>query len=227
MKIQSTLATALSGKWGNTVGLMNKGQMIIRTLVTGRNPQTVFQQSIRALFALISSSWRSLSENERTGWSSAVENFTRKNVFGKDFNLSGSGLHQSLNSNLLNIGEAVITTAPQPVAVTSFDDFSVVVDNAAIKKIELAFSPLIEASQKFILWATAPQSAGVSFVKSKYRIIGVLDNADLTGFDAAALYITKFGGVPPVGSKMFMKLSPISVNTGQAGLDNIANDIAV
>ncbi|GAG93440.1 unnamed protein product, partial [marine sediment metagenome] len=69
-----------------------------------------------------------------------------------------------------------------------------------------------------LVLATPGLSPGISFVKSEFRQITVLNYTHTSAHDGLAAYVAKFGVIPAAGTKIFMKLVMINITTGQAGL---------
>jgi len=216
----------LRGSLGGTTASRNTYGSYFRRKVTPVNTNTNAQQLVRQRLATISQLWSGLTANERKTWNEMAPQFSRTNVFGDQVPLTGFNLFVRLNRNLLEIGEATISAAPQPQAVPGFTSVGLTADTGG-GTYEVAFTPLIPATIKVIVYATAPLSAGISFVKSEFREIDVLITGELTPVNLVANYITKFGALPPVGAKSFVRLRPILIATGQAGSAIQASDIAI
>lgn len=225
LKFTAFLADA-RGSVNGTVFSRNTYGAYARTKVTPVNPASTSQQNVRQDLATRSQGWRGLTDAQRSLWNQVAINFTRTNVFGDGVPLTGFNLYVRLNRNLFSIGVAAIDNAPQPASVFGFTSLSVVADTTA-GTMNATFAPAIPAGTSVIVFATAPQSAGKTFVKSEYRQITVLTTADVSPEDLAAAYIAKFGALPPVGSKAFIKFKPVNDTTGQAGTTLQASDIAV
>lgn len=228
MKVKwGLMVVAGSGKLGGHVAARNKGGSYFRTKVTPANPQSTSQLEVRTFFTQNAQAWRGLTENQRDAWNTGSSNYSTTNIWGDALDLSGSQLHQQLNQNLLLIGESVITDIPQPQAVDGITSLTVVSDAGAGNKLELTYSPGITSNTTVQVFATAPQSAGKSFVKSEFRKIGNMVTADGSPHDVKTLYITKFGALPPAGSKVFVRMVPINKTTGQSGLAVQGDTIAI
>lgn len=212
------------GKLGGHVYSKNKAGAYVRTKVTPTNPQTADQSTVRNRMTVNSQGWRGLTAAQRDEWNAAVPNFAKTNIFGDNVTPSGFNLYCALNNNLANIGESAINTPPVPTAVAAITSLSAAVVNGT-PAVNLTFSPAIQATEKVLLFATPPLSAGKSFVKSEYRQIDVLTNADTSVHDAVTEYTAKFGSVGATGTKIFFKVVPISVATGIAGTSLSCNDI--
>jgi len=76
------------------------------------------------------------------------------------------------------------------------------------------------------IWATPGLSAGISFVKSEYRLLQVADAADDATTILTTAYTARFG-VPAVGTKVFVKVVFVNKVTGQASTAQSVFDIVV
>lgn len=214
------------GKIGGHVASKNRGGAYLRTKVTPANGQTTFQNAVRATFTTLSQGWRALTQGQRDAWNAAVTDFSRTNIFGDLINPSGINLYQRLNNNLLSIGEAAISTPPLPAAVGACVLLSAT-NAVAAGTMTLVMDGAVPADTTVKIFATAPMSAGKSFVKSEYRQIGTMPAAEATPFNVKALYLAKFGSQGEVGQKVFFKLLPVNKVTGQAGAASSASVISV
>jgi hypothetical protein len=207
------------GKIGGHVASKNRGGAYLRTKVTPANGKTVAQNAVRAIFTTLAQAWRGLTEGQRQAWNAAVTNFSRTNIFGDLINPSGINLFQRLNNNLLSISEGMISEPPLPseVGACVIQGISVVTSDDPF---ELTLSNAVPAGTNVKVFATAPMSAGKSFVKSEYRQICVLSPKPAVIVDIIDAYLEKFGSTGSAGQKIFVKILPINTTTGQAGAES-------
>lgn len=178
------------------------------------NPQTTSQSGVRNSFATFAQGWRSLTADERNAWIAAAENFTKNNVFGDAVKITGANLYMSLNRNIATAGGVAITTPPIPAAVTGITSLSGDPD-ISDDSILMTYTPAIPATGTVLVFATAPQSAGVNFVKNKYRFIEAIVAADVSPYDISTAYEAKFGtGWKVAGQKIFVKFVPMITLSG-------------
>lgn len=203
-------------KIGGQVASKNRAGAYMRTKVTPVNPQSSFQLSIRNRFTTLAQAWRGLTQAQRDAWNGAVSDYARTDIFGDLKNPSGSNLYQRLNNNLVLIGEAAIATPPLPAAVGEVVAESLAAA-AGAGTITVTMAGAVPADTTVKVFATAPQSAGKSFIKSEYRLIGTLAAAAVTPADIKTLYDAKFGSVGVAGRKIFVKLEAVNATTGQVG----------
>lgn len=222
------IVVAGRGKIGGHVASQNRAGSYFRTKVTPVNPQTTAQTTVRNRLSGLSSAWRGLTAAQRSAWNSGVSDHAKTDVFGDLRNPTGFNLFQRLNNNLLNIGESQINVPPAVVPVDAFTTLSIAAEDGTVAEaLEITFAPAIEADHKVKVYATPPMSAGVNFVKSEYRQIHVLDNADLTGVDVIASYQAVFGSTGEVGQKIFVKVVQVESATGIAGIPLEASTLVV
>lgn len=228
LRYQNLISNIMKVKWGalvvdgrNKIGghvaSKNRAGSYLRTKVTPVNPQTTYQLNVRNRLAGLSSAWSALTEAQRTAWNTAIESFASTDIFGDLRNPSGFNLHQMLNNNLLNVGESVITTPPLVDSVDAFSSMSFTIENT-VESLDVTFAAAIDADHKAIVLATPAISPGISFVKSEYRQVTVLDNADTSPYDLLAEYGAKFGAIGATDMKVFIKMKQVNTGTGQAGL---------
>jgi hypothetical protein len=216
------IVTEGRGKLGGHVFSKNRGGAYVRTKVTGSNPQTVAQQAARSFLAEFSSAWRGLTQAGRDAWNSAVSNFTGTNVFGDTVTPTGKNLYTGLNVNLANINGTAITTPPLPVAVV--EPTVSITDMSEDPIFEITVGNL-DTNQKYLIEATAQVSPGVGFFKGKYRVIDVMLGSESQPFSISTAYVAKFGSIV-AGQKCAVRVVPIVIATGQAGIGATADTIA-
>lgn len=208
------------GKIGGHVASKNRSGAYFRTKVTPVNPQTTYQNAARAMLASFSSAWRSLTAAQRAAWDAAVSSFQSTNVFGDLVNPTGKNLYTKLNVNLENAGQSAITSPPVPVAIDE-PTLAITTNTAAALTITVGN---LNTGQTYLIFATSQVSAGVSFMKQRYRLITRMDGAAAQPYDIHAVYVTKFGA-RLAGLKIGFKVVPINETTGQNGVGATATSI--
>jgi len=213
------IVVAARGKIGGHVASQNRAGAYFRTKVTPTNPQSSAQTTVRNRLAGISSAWRGLTAAQRAAWNSAVQDYAKTDIFGDLRNPTGFNLFQRLNNNLVTCGEAQIPSPPAVVPVDAFTSITLTAeDAAAAEDFSLAIAPAVEADHLVKVYATPPMSAGISFVKSEYRLIGIMPNSQTSPYDGTAAYQAVFGSTGEVGQKIFCKCIQVEESTGIAGI---------
>lgn len=227
MKLSAIGITNLSGKSGGSIFSRNRGGNYVKNFAVPTNPDTASQQSVRARFGSISASWRNLTQSQRDHWKAQAPNYPSKNSFGDEIILSGFGVYQKLNSNLLLVESTMMDTPRAPMGTGVLDgltlDLSQTTDGVTTVMIAEQETVLLDQSYtKIAIYATPPLSAGKTFVESSYRFIGYksMDTAPQS-IDILAMYEAVFG-TPTLESNIGVKTTAISTMTGQRGNTNTA-----
>jgi hypothetical protein len=185
------IVVAGSGKIGGHVASKNRSGAYLRTKTTPSNPNTSYQSAARGILGSLSQGWSALTDEQRLSWNNAVKDFASTDIFGDIKNPSGFNLYVKLNSNLLNAGEAIISVAPAKAEIPfgSLTAANMVVATGALT-LELDGADINGAN--VFIYATPALSAGTSYAKNRFRLLGVAvvatGEAVLTGD-----YATRFG----------------------------------
>lgn len=219
------VVVAGSGKIGGHVASRNKAGAYFRTKVTPVNPQSTSQLTVRARLTTFSQAWRGLTDAQRSVWNGAVGAFAKTDIFGDLKNPSGFNLYQRLNNNLTTVGAAPISVPPIPAGVSTVTLNALFID-ISDTQLDLDLSANVPAGTAVKVFAAAPQSPGVSFVKSEYRLINTVPAASVAPIDVWAAYVAKFGA-PVAGQKIFVKIVFVNTTTGQESSPQQISEIAV
>jgi hypothetical protein len=222
MKMSGVGIVALSGKFGGSVASHNRGGSYLRTWVKPVNPRTIKQTFQRVQLATLAAGFRALGATVIASWNASAINFPIKNRLGQTIHPSGLDLYVALNVNLISAGVAPITTPPVPQDVLDLMTLSLMLGAGEIK---LAFTVTPSpATSDMLIYATPGLSAGVSFVSSEYRLIGVMPHTTAMPFDITTMYTIKFGA-PIVGTQVFVSARPVNIVSGQQGIGLTAKGI--
>jgi len=204
----------IRGSTGGTTYSRNTFANYRRNKTSPVNPNTVAQQLVRNRLGAMSQSWAGIGEANRTSFVDGAPTWTNTNIFNQSIDYTGFSLYGRLNRNRQEINEPLLTTFVLPDEVDSFTSLSLVADTTG-GTMEITFAPAIAATHKVIVRATAPLTAGTTFVRNQFRKIAVLDSADLSPFDLAAFYTAVFGVLPPVNAKIFVDVKQVLISNGQ------------
>ena len=214
----SALVSDMRNKLNGSVLSKNRAGNYIRNKTTPVNPQTASQQANRQQLGSLSSSWNGLTESQRASWRSAVASFPYTDIFGDRKELDGKSLMIKLNLNLLNAGQAQITSAPASVAIP---ELAITSGAATVADgVSLVITPaVIPAGYSLLVYATPPVNGGVYFVKNRYRLLGTA-TAAAGAVDLETLYNNKFGALSAgdVGKAVSVRCALVSNTTGQLGV---------
>lgn len=209
----------MRNKLNGSVASKNRYGSYLRNKVTPVNPQTSYQQAARQQLGALSSQYRGLTQSQRLSWINGAPNFPFTDIFGDVRYLSGQTLYVKLNTNLINAGQAAITTAPLPVGVPelAITGVAAAVTAGELTTLELGVSETtVPAGFAMAVYATPPTPASIQFVKNRYRFIGTA-TATLGSADILAAYIARFGAGAELGEQIHVRVALISTSTGQQG----------
>lgn len=220
------IVVAGSGKIGGHVASRNRAGAYFRTKVTPVNPQTSFQNTVRARLTTLAQAWRGLTAAQRAAWNASVGDFAKTDVFGDLKNPTGFNLYQRLNNNLASIGVAAIDVPPVPSEVSTVNIGALSIDIGAGDVNQIATSGNVPAGTTMQVWATPGLSPGISFVKSEYRLLQTFAAASASPHDIQTAYEARFG-VPAAGQKVFCKIVFVNATTGQKSSEQSTNTIVL
>lgn len=215
------MMTDARNKLGGQVFSKNRGGAYVRTKVTPSNAQTSFQTAARSILTYFSQLFRTLTAAQILAWNNAVSDFTGTDIFGDVKTPSGLNLYIRLNANLAKVGAPAITTPPLPQNVSPLTGIAIVASAGGGTLVISANEATVGAGQILYIEATAPYSAGKTFVKSEFRTIGYSATNAAMPFAAGAIYTTKFGALIQ-GQKVSVRVQSVDVNTGLVTLKQTA-----
>lgn len=209
----------LSGRADGNVYMRNGRIRGMKVPALVQNAKTA---GVRNSFATFSSGWNGLTDDERLTWLSTTS-FKAIDRFGRSFNLTGKNLFISLNQNLASIGLPQINNAPLPQAVLSPTSLDVTISVGGTSVL-LTFTPTpVPADTRWIVFATAGKSLGTSRPgRSQYKQIAVINSGLASPRNMWTEYLAVFG-TPVVGTRVFIRLTPVSMISGQQ-IDGMIQD---
>lgn len=226
----TAIVDSISGKLNGTVFAKNKGGAYMRSKSTVLNPRTLAQQAVRAIFGSLSQAWRDLTPEEQDAWNSATANYPYQNRLGEAKQLTGKALFQKLNQNLLGVGIAVRTAPAAPgdvIGISAWPTKLSIDINGSVMAFVGDLAQTLTEDQAFVLEATPPLSTGVTNANTQFRKIATASKTSgsssvaNTDFDQGptTLYdlYEQVHGSPIEGAKIFIRIKPVNVRTGQDG----------
>ena len=210
MKLKfGAIVTDGRGKIGGHVASKNRAGAYLRTKVTPTNPNTVAQMQARSVLSSLSQQWSTLTESQRLGWNEAVKEWGTTDIFGDIKKPSGINLFVKLNSNLISVGLPQVLDVPAksevPAVVIISGSYSV-----STGALYITFDSNLANGKIALIRATPRLSAGVSFVKSQFRVIGH-ENVQGASVGLIDAYSSKFGAVS-VGDNVYASVQLVLEN---------------
>lgn len=206
--------TDARGKVGGQVFSKNRSGAYVRTKVTPSNPRTPSQMFGRSILGSLSGSWSGLTDAQRRAWNSAVDDWTKTDIFGDSRKPTGKNLFTGLNKEIEQAGGTRILLPPEKQIIPELGALEPVIDITAGGVILGVGN--IPTGFKLQVSATPAMSQGTSFVKDKLRVIYYNPSGSLNPKDIYDAYVARFGA-PADGQNIYFGVKLVA-DTGQAGV---------
>jgi hypothetical protein len=209
------MMTDARGKLGGQVFSKNRSGAYVRTKVTPSNPRSMAQMESRSILGALSIGWNALSLAAISAWNAATPDWQKTDIFGDLKKPTGKNLYTALNKNLLQSGQAAVTTPPAKMLIPEITATEVVIDESSTA---ITFTGLTTVPADTVLQvsATPKLQNGQNYVTNKMRVIDYIPTGAITGTAVWNAYSAKFGSLAS-GDRVAIELKYIGKN-GQAGV---------
>lgn len=229
MKIKwGALAVDGRGKIGGHVASKNRAGAYLRTKVTPVNTFTERRQFVRSVFASVSRQWGGLTREQQQSFNERVSDYMRSDIFGDSREMSGKNLHQSLNTNLLNVQLPILETLGAKARlgeIHSIDTTIAVSASALVVSFDAV--GLFEATGGIIVRACQGYTSAKKPAKNTFKQLFSAPIADPSDALIDPLfqdsYVSVFG-LPSVGEKIDIEFILVST-TGEASVPFVTTAI--
>jgi hypothetical protein len=226
MKVKfGSIITDGCGKIGGHFVSRNHYGRFLGTINGPTNPQSSYQQAIRAACAQLSEYWRTLTEEQRIAWNVLGSETARTSCDGSNYTLSGFNCFISRNLPLWFLGVPWFTDAPTPDANDEITSLSVTVDSVGQQILFSATSTPTTNDSQVNIYATRPLSQGIFNPTKQYFFIASYDFSIWDFLDYWPDYVARFTAPIP-GEKVFFKVVPYSIHDGQSAVPWIVSAIS-
>jgi hypothetical protein len=201
------LTVPQSGSMQGTTASHNRAGQYLRSRRSPVQPVGTGRKAAqRANFGAASSGWSGLTDPQRAAWSAYAAGKPVTDALGQSIPLTGQQMFVSINAQLLNCGSAISLVPPisTVVVIPVITVFTV----THLGVITLTLTPSGGALDHILVAFGRPVSAGVSFHKTYWQA-DVLPGNSVGNATEGTKYQAQFG-LPPVGTKVFLKLSPVN-----------------
>lgn len=150
-----------SGSLAGSTSSRNRFGQYRRTRATPVNPNTSFQQAVRAGLATSAVAWKSLTDAQRAQWLSWAEAHPRTDSLGQTYTLTGFQAYVSVNQLRVQAGESASSAVPTNDAPAAPTIGAVTVTTAAAT---VAYTPSpVPAGTALFIRTSGFVSPGVTF----------------------------------------------------------------
>jgi len=195
-----------SGKRGLNVSQDGQFGQISRAQGRVANPRTAAQLAVRDILTRVSARWRALQETQRAAWMAAAENAKSNPRLNQSGSLSGFLLFTKINCALAHFGQDQVDAPPAQPQFQAMAPQNLVIANTG-GTIALKLTCPTSPGTNTIVRAAKPLSQGRETC-SNFRILGMCPTPAQGSADITSLYTARYG-VPPVGTKVYVRVNQI------------------
>lgn len=188
----SAAVSEIRNKVGGVVYSRNKYGAYMRGYVVPVNNNTPAQAAVRETFGEISASWKTLSNEQRSEWSSVAASLKKTDIFGSQYSSNGFQFYVQLNTERVLVGNTISAFPPEIVGIPQFSNIEVTFDYSTVDFTFNILSSNLTSNQALVIRATAPQSLGKTFFKNLYGVIAVVSDATNVPYNAFTDWVVKY-----------------------------------
>jgi hypothetical protein len=179
--IKSSVIASASGSLGGLVFSRNRGGMYIRQRAVPVNPSSADQQAVRMIFGNLSTTWATLTADQRTSWATYAENTPVTGPLGDPVTLTGQQMYVRCNSARVRGGLDRIDDGPTTFGGIVLNPVTAVV-SAAASEITVTFDALDpwagEVGGALLVYNSIDKGQGIEFHKNPYLLAGIIAGAE-------------------------------------------------
>lgn len=181
MKFTSPVYSQASGAIAGLVYSHNHGGMYTRARATPTNPSSARQVVVRNAVANLSNWWSNvLTAANRTSWNVYATNVPLVGPLGTARKVSGIAMYVRSNTPRIQSGLTPVTAGPGNFTLGSFTNPAITASHTA-PEFSVAFtntdSWAIAVGGAMLIYASRPQSAGITFFDGPYVYAGKIAGA--------------------------------------------------
>ncbi len=179
MKFKSPIFSQASGSLAGSVFSHNRGGMYVRARSIPTNPNSTFQQQLRAFMTQLATNWSSiLTAAQRAAWETYAANVPLIDRLGEPRTVTGLNMYVRSNVPRLQAGLARVDDAPTIFDLGSFTEPSISAIDAANDTADITFATgdawVSEDNAALLIWLSRPQQPAINFFKGPYRFAGAI-----------------------------------------------------
>jgi len=215
--IPSIAFEEMSGSAKGVTAAKVKGRKFIKNRGYGSRIGTSEQAQNKGVMKMITTSWKSLTNEQILAWNKAALSADAKSVLGTKGKISGLNLFQRLNFWVVKLGGNIMLLPPTLSGVETPSEATVVCSSSAFT-FKLNQAPYDNGGLYLIIQASEGQSNGVSRGYGKATQIKAVEEPTDAVIDIKADYEAQKGVVSAGAPKVFFKYFFVDSNTGETSV---------
>jgi hypothetical protein len=155
-----------------------RGIRVVKRFTSPAQPQTARQLAIRALLIRFTRAWAGLTSTQRDGWNTWANDHPLTDWTNTSIRRTGANAYAGLNSRLIDIGQATVSTAPTANAPAPIAGLAL---TGGAGQISCAFTAAGGTATQIDLWGWGPHSAGsiAKIAKARHKSYGPAETSPL------------------------------------------------
>jgi len=215
--IPSIAFEEMSGSAKGVTAAKVKGRKFIKNRGYGGRIGTSDQAKNKGVMKMITTSWKSLTNEQILAWNKAALSADAKSILGTKGKISGLNLFQRLNFWVVKLGGSILTTPPTLSGVETPSEATIVCTSAAFTfKLNQAITD--NGGIYLIIQASEGQSNGVSRGYGKATQIKAVEEPTDAAIDIKADYEAAKGVLSAGAPKVFFKYFYVDSATGETSV---------
>lgn len=215
------IVSELRGKEGGIVFSRNSYGGYVKQKVSPINPQTRYQQEVRAQLGTIAQQWSGLPDALKQDWKQLGQQVLRVNRFGDQTYYTGFSIFVKLNRNRTILGQSIIDTPPviPTIPTLTLTNLEAIVTDGRLTTLALSYTATGGSAltdYRLAIDATPPINTGRRFVKNFYRQLGAIQ-LSVSPIDILASYVARYGAEVTLGSYIGIRGRLIHLASGMDG----------
>jgi hypothetical protein len=198
-----SIITDIRGSVGGNVFQRNQSGNTIRNKSRTAGTRSLFRQFSTTHIAYLAQLWRTLSDIDRSAWSTASMDWIFYDRFGDPYFGTGYQYFLAANKAQLDMGLSIYTSPPALESPTDFTLIEILLRDDGSYSIEWDSS--ISSFSNIQVFSTGVVSAGRAASSLKFKLLTNFVSSDALVFDSPASYLGRFP-VPAIGSRVWFRL---------------------
>lgn len=173
----------MSGSVAGNTFARNRYGNYMRARTKPVNPNTAFQQLVRAAVAFLTNRWsQTVTADQRTAWNLYGSSVIMKNKLGENVYLTGFNHYIRSNTALKRAGKAAVDDGPVIFEIPAQDPTFAITASEAAQEIEFSWDDEMpwasETGAYLLLYQGRPQNAQRNFFDGPWKKIGHIAGQD-------------------------------------------------